>query len=117
MIVRFDECGCADGSLFKDMGAYRSVADWLIGIVDNKTNFHPLECAVKYKGEWFWVIENGYMSENADKVIKKIKRLPAKVCNIPNDSILIKADAFERELFINLDIEDYATVCRKLNTK
>ena len=52
------------------------------------------------KSSW-WVVKTGQVTEDVDTVIKKVKRLPARYRNFPNDYAEITVDSFEKGLYFN----------------
>lgn len=105
MEIRITECTGTfhQWSILKDLGTYKKIEQWLEAIINNETAFKPLECAVKYNDNWEHLILCGDLIPEAKKTINKIKKLPSLARQLPNDTILIKADHFERELYFNLD--------------
>ena len=99
------ECNCSDLKLFEDICKYPRVPDWIEAIITNKAKYNPMDCAVKFDGEWHPIIYGSEIVETAQQTINKLKKLPARYRNMPNDTICIEADSFENELFINLDGE------------
>jgi hypothetical protein len=103
MKIRIDETNATDfdSSVLKDIGRFADLPSWLLAIKNNETTFHPLNCAVIHGQKVFWVVRAGQVTEDIDEVIRKVKSLPAKYRNFPNDNTEIQVDSFERELFFN----------------
>lgn len=106
MKLVFTECECDGTELFRDIHTYGRVDRWADAIVDGKAEYRPLDFYVKVNGQWYCIIGGGTIHRDVcDTLKRKLKRLRVAKYTIPNDTMLIKADGFERELSINLDGE------------
>lgn len=103
MVIEIDETNgfCFKDSALKDIGAFKNLPSWLLAIKNNKVAFAPLDCGVKINNKWLMVVEGGQLSDKIDTIINRVKKIPAKFRNFPNDYTEIKVDTFERELFFN----------------
>lgn len=108
MIIKCTECeAIAGNNLILDMAnaadkrGIISIATWLQNVLLGEAEFVPLDCAVKFNGKWYGIINSGKIADDAQDICKKIRKLPHST--LPSDSIRINADVFEQELYINLD--------------
>ena len=103
MLIRFDECNAAGTELFQDLANHSRVDALVEACLTGKSAFSPSWLAVSYQGKAYAFLDCGEKTEDADKLLRKLRRVPAALRTIPNDTMAITADAFESELFIKLD--------------
>lgn len=102
MNIVIKECNSIGQGFLKDLGNYESIDKWMTDIINKKSNFYPMDLAVRFNGEAFRIIEVGIVVENAQKIIDEIKKLPFDIRKMPNDNLEIEADIFESELYIEM---------------
>lgn len=102
MNIVINECNSIGQGFLKDLGSYESIDKWMIDIINKKSNFYPMDLAVRFNDEAFRIIEVGIVAENAQKIIDEIKKLPFDIRRMPNDNLEIEADIFESELYIEM---------------
>ena len=104
MIIKILKTNCyRDESVLQDLGNFKNLESWLTAIKTGDVVFRPMNCTVRIKNERFWIVQSGQLAFNIDSTINKIKRLPARYKNLPNDDMMIVVDSFEHELdfFLN----------------
>lgn len=86
------------------MGKYETVLDWVEAMTKQEAEFHPLDCFVSTDGKnRFGVMIAGQVStQNLNDLRTAFKAVPEDLLRIPTDTMKIRADIFERELFIGL---------------
>ncbi len=103
MKLRIDECQGLVCGILNDLSRYDSVDRWLSAIVSGTAEFIPLDLYLKFNGKGARLLQSGEFCDGHTALIDVVRRLPADVRHIPNDNMVIIADAFERELTIDLD--------------
>lgn len=63
----------------------------------------PLDGFIKFDGKVYRIINSGEVVPNIKTIINKLKKVPSQYRMIPNDTMNIEADSFERELYIDLN--------------
>lgn len=103
MTIEINETNSFDfeSSVLKDIGTFKDLPSWLLAIKNNKVAFAPMDCGIKINNKWLMVIQGGQLSDKIDTIINRVKKIPAKFRNFPNDYTEITVDTFERELFFN----------------
>lgn len=61
------------------------------------------ELLIKFDGKVYRIINSGEVVPNIKTIINKLKKVPSQYRMIPNDTMNIEADSFERELYIDLN--------------
>ena len=106
MTIEIQECNgfCSGQSLFQDLGKYETVPDWIEAVAKKETAFCPLYCFVSTDGRnRFGVMIAGQVStQNLTDLRAAFESVPEDLLQIPTDTMKIRADIFERELFISL---------------
>lgn len=106
MTIEIQECNgfCSGQSLFQDLGKYETVLDWVEAMTKQEAEFHPLDCFVSTDGKnRFGVMLAGQIStQNLTDLRAAFESVPEDLLQIPTDTMKIRADIFERELFISL---------------
>lgn len=92
-----------DNTILADINRYNDVLLWIKDIVNRKTAFYPTDCSIKANGVQYTIIRGDVIADNIEKTIASIARLPKRMRTIPNDTMSIKSDTFEHELWFNLD--------------
>lgn len=100
MVIKIGETNCFgfEESILKDIGTFKDLQSWLLAIKNEEVTFYPLDCAIKINNKWLPIVQAGELSKNIDTIINKVKKLPEKYRDFPNDYTEIIVDAFEREL-------------------
>ena len=101
MKIHIIECNCSKGYLFELLANYSRVDKLIEDIINLNIGCPYLDFAIKFDGAWHWVVKNGYYEK--DFPINKLKKVKSVFRRIPNDTMIIDCDEFERELYINLD--------------
>ena len=114
MKLHFTECNIIDEGLFADFAKYKTVDKYFQALVDvfqgkikymgeDCPNFVPLDCSFRdfQNGSIRRILSGGQVCEDAEKNIKWLKRQRADVRHFMSDGIVVKGDAFERELFVS----------------
>ena len=103
MTIEINETNSFDfeSSVLKDIGTFKDLPSWLLAIKNKEITFVPIDCGVKINNEWLMIIRGGRLSNKIDTIINRVKKIPAKFRNFPNDYTEIKVDTFEKELFFN----------------
>lgn len=104
MIVHFEECNATDTGLFQDIADHKKVTEWIHSIMEKDCHFWPLDFGVMINGKSFSLIRAGETVSSPEEVISEIKKLPTRFNRMPNDWLKIRANAFERELFIKINV-------------
>lgn len=114
MKIEMRECNSFGNGLLQDLCHYTDVSKWIEDIVDitqaiktmetptKNLNFLPLNLLVQVDGKTYKIIKGTFIDEKELKVIKKIKRLPRTMRMMPNDGLVIIANIFERDLYIEI---------------
>lgn len=105
MKIEMFECNSIGCSLLSDLAENSRVDAYIKKIRMHEAHFNPRDMRVKFDGQWYVMIDGGDFSPDFDKILRKLSRLPAVIRSIPNDIMMIKADIFESELYIDLDGE------------
>lgn len=86
------------------MAQVGTVQDWIEAMTKQETVFCPLDCFVSTDGKnRFGVMIAGQVStQNLNDLRTAFKFVPEDLLRIPTDTMKIRADIFERELFISL---------------
>ena len=104
MIIQIDECNATNTNMLQTFGNYDRI-DKLFEDADNGVIDIPaLDCAVKFNNEFYWFRQCGQDNPDRKQWIKKLKQVPIKYRKIPCDTMVVKADSFERELFIMIGV-------------
>lgn len=101
MVIRFSEC-LGGGNMLADLGEYDKVEDWLSALMNGQTRFSPLDVAVFINGNYHSLRTCGQATNDFEQTLNKIAKLPEHSHKLPNDTMVIEADAFERELVVRL---------------
>lgn len=103
MIIKIHETECVgfEDSILPDIGRFKDLPSWLTALKNQDVAYYPLDCGVKVGDNVYYVIRCGQVTEDMNAAIKKVKKLPARFRNLPNDFLVIIADFFERELSFN----------------
>lgn len=90
--------------LVETMVLVESGLDWIEAMTKQEAEFHPLDCFVSMDGKnRFGVIIAGQvLTQNLNDLRAAFKAVPEDLQLIPTDTMKIRADIFERELFISL---------------
>lgn len=104
MIIHIDECMASDCTILKVLPHYKTINKLLEEAFAEDAYFPYLDVGIKFKGVWHPLRTAGItnVTQN-EKTFKELKKLPSRIRRIPNDTMIIKCDESERELFINLD--------------
>lgn len=92
--------------LFYTLSQYKTIDKMLLDIIDDKIDLPFLDVRfiyyVKETRCCCYIRDSGINTdkESLKKHYNKIKKIPARYRQIPNDDMLIKCDNFESELFI-----------------
>ena len=86
------------------MARVETVLDWDEAMTKQEAEFHPLDCFVSTDGKnRFGVMIAGQVStQNLNDLRAAFKAVLEDLLRIPTDTMKIRADIFERELFIRL---------------
>ena len=103
MTLELTECMATECKLLQDLAAYDNIIGFIKNIVNSKDAFCALHVSIKFNDKCYKLRDFGKLADNADQILKELRKLPAEAKAIPNDYMSIKADGFERELFIDLD--------------
>lgn len=106
MTIEIQECNGVSSSrdFLQDLGKYKTVPDWIEAVAKKETAFCPLDCFVSTDGKnRFGVVIAGQVStQNLTDLRAAFKAVPKDLLRIPTDTMKIRADIFEQELFISL---------------
>ena len=100
MMIMISECLNSDSPLLKALANYTTIDKMLI-----YADLPYWDIAVKFNTKWHIFRHCCEDYPERSKWMKELAKLPAKKRRIPNDTMIIKCDEFERELYINLDGE------------
>lgn len=103
MQIVFKECVGMNGGLFQDLADYPWIDNWMVAILNSKSQFKPVDVKITYEDDMFVIMQDGHPTEDAFKRIHQIGGFPARVRRIPHQRMYIQVDGFERTLDINLD--------------
>lgn len=103
MMIKIHETECVgfEDSILPDIGRFKDLPSWLIALQNQDVAYYPLDCGVKVGEKIYYVIQCGHVTGDMATAIKDVKKLPASFRNLPNDSLVIIADPFERQLSFN----------------
>lgn len=104
MVISINECNCASNDLLALLGAYPSIDKLFTAADKGEVSIPALDIAVRFKGTFHWFRKYGNDIPNRSEWIKEMSSLPKEYRAIPNDTMVIKANSFEKELFITLDM-------------
>ena len=106
MTIEIQECNgfCSGQSLFQDLGKYETVQDWVEAMTKQEAKFHPLDCFVSTDGKnrFGVMIAGQVLTQNLNDLRTVFEFVPEDLLWIPTDTMKIRADIFERELFTSL---------------
>lgn len=105
MKLRLTECMHTDCGLFQDLATYSSIDKYVQAILNGEDQFRALDVKIKFGGQGYIVRDWGKPASDAEKTLAKLRHQPVDMRMIPNDTMTIIADSFERELYIDLDPE------------
>lgn len=104
MKVYISECLGSPGYLFQLLSNYNRIDKLVEDILNQKVCCHYLDFGICFNNCWYWIRHNGEFEK--DFPINKLKNVKTIFRCIPNDTMVIKCDEFERELYIDLDGDD-----------
>ena len=94
---------CAVIQLPSSSRQYGDIVKWIEAISKEEAASRPLDGFIKFDGKVYRIINSGEVVPNIKTIINKLKKVPSQYRMIPNDTMNIEADSFERELYIDLN--------------
>lgn len=96
-----------DTRFLQDLAEHNSIKSYVEDLVNNKTRFVPLDLDIKFGDRLYRLLRGGEKDINADKTLEKINMLKESIAKIPNDRMFIRTALYEKELFIDLDGDEF----------
>lgn len=103
MTIIINECCGSDNRLLKLLASYQNIQTMLKDADTEKIDLPYLDIWVGYNNKLYSFRRNGEDCPNRKKWIREMTKIPLYKRRIPNDTMIIKCDEFERELYIDLD--------------
>lgn len=104
MIIQIDECNSIDTNILQIFGKYDRIDKLLEDADKGVIDIQALDCAIKFDNKLHWFRQYGQDDPNRKQWIKKLKKVPLRYRKIPCDTMIVKADVFEQQLFITIGI-------------
>ena len=103
MKINITECNGSGNDVLNLLGSYNSIDKLFSDADEGKVNISALDCGVKWNNKMHWFKQGGEDVPDRRKWINRLHHLPADMRRIPNDTMVVNADMFERELFVTLE--------------
>ena len=102
MIIQIDMCNSIDTNILQIFGKYDRIDKLFEDADKGVIDIQALDCAVKFKNELHWFRQCGQDDPNRKQWIEKLKKVPLRYRKIPCDTMVVKADVFEQQLFVTI---------------
>jgi hypothetical protein len=102
MIIQIETCNSIDTNILQIFGKYDRIDKLFEDADKGVIDIQALDCAVKFNNELHWFRQYGQDDPNRKQWIEKLKKVPLRYRKIPCETMVIKADVFERRLSVRI---------------